>query len=270
MTSPRRAQEVIEPFVGTAFFIREWREAAARLGLDPMQSYVCSRGAALGRVSGPVVAALFFSFPEERVAHAADSGWALVPPEIVAGERDVALSRHLGELLADEDEAEMSAAAEAIREALAPLPVGGRPMFAAHRRLPRSEDPRLDLWHAANVWREYRGDAHAAASLMAGVAGAEAAVLAALWRGQDPARRLRVINHPPEALGESLASLSERGWVDGADLNQEGRSAREEIEEATDRLTVGPFQTRVDLDPALTVLERCTAAVTAARDAARR
>ena len=47
----------------------------------------------------------------------------------------------------------------------------GRPLYAGHADLPWPDEPLLELWHAASLLREHRGDGHIAALLHAGLTG---------------------------------------------------------------------------------------------------
>jgi hypothetical protein len=65
-----------------------------------------------------------------------------------------------------------------------------RPLFAAHAALPWPDEPHLVLWHAQTLLREFRGDGHLTALLVAGVDGLDALVLHAAT-GEVPGRFLQ-------------------------------------------------------------------------------
>ena len=69
-------------------------------------------------------------------------------------------------------------------------------MYAALRTLPTPEEPVTQLFHAASLLREHRGDGHIAALMIEGVGGLEAHVLFALDMGM-PAERFGRIHHLP-------------------------------------------------------------------------
>ena len=128
--------------------------------------------------------------------------------------------------------------------------LAGRPLFAAHASLEWPEAPHLVLWHAITLLREFRGDAHIAALLTAGLDGLDAIVIHAASRGV-PAAFLRLTHGWSDGdWDEAVALHRETGWLnddDGADgqpeLSEEGRKLREEIEVATDRGSLLPWAT---------------------------
>ena len=84
-----------------------------------------------------------------------------------------ALRRSFGD-----DNGDATAAAAALaRRAAESAAAGGTALFAANAALPWPDDPVADLWHAATLLREHRGDGHVAALTAAGVSGREANVL---------------------------------------------------------------------------------------------
>ena len=85
---------------------------------------------------------------------------------------------------------EVAEAAALARQAMEGQDPSGRPLFAAHAALPWPEAPHLALWHAATLYREFRGDGHVACLTVDGIDGCEAHVLAA-GAGQLPGSVLR-------------------------------------------------------------------------------
>ena len=140
--------------------------------------YFASRSAPMGRVGPGTVAATFYVFNPELVAHFLPAAWDVAEPTDVVAARYRGCLRAGGgcsvtTLLASDAVAE---AAELARRAAAGCTTAGRPLSAAHADLPWPEAPHLVLFHALTVIREHRGDGHIAALLTADLSGVEALV----------------------------------------------------------------------------------------------
>src|SRR5207248_8107946 len=104
------------------------------------------------------------------------------------------------------------------------LPRTGRPLFAAHAALPIPEQSHLALWWAASCLREFRGDGHIAALLVAGLDGLSANVLAAAVGAVDPVRQQQVRGWDDQQWHEGIEALARRGLVNVAgEATQAGR-----------------------------------------------
>lgn len=123
------------------------------------------------------------------------------------------------------------------------LPSVGRVFFAAHRRMPRPDDPLLSGWHAVNGLREWRGDTHWALVAANGLTGVEASVLHNAWLRYDPEWLPRSRGSSPDEIAAASASLASRGLVtaEGA-ATAEGLALRQHLEDETDRLTTLPWE----------------------------
>src|SRR4029453_14472185 len=130
-------------------------------------------------------------FHPRMVSRAIPDAWGFAPPEQVLAARfegaDAALRRLLGGWV---DGPEVVEAASLARAAMEDLDPSGRPFFAAHATLDWPEASHLALWHAATLYREFRGDGHVACLTVEGIDGLEAHVLAA-GVGQLPGSYLR-------------------------------------------------------------------------------
>jgi hypothetical protein len=251
MVTPALARRVwrdVEPAHTMIYFVPEAPAAYARAGVsDPAMGYFGSRAAALGRVPAEVVIACFFNFNPDLVRHAIPAAWDIAAPEALLAARveaaDNALRRGLGEALNSEALAE---AAELARRAavVACDHPEGRPLFAAHAALSWPEAPHLVLWHAQTLLREFRGDGHIAALVLAGLSGLEANVLHAA-SGEISARFLRDSRAWPD---EQWNSAIERLRADGLlapgqelSLTEAGQRLRQGIEDRTDEASVAPY-----------------------------
>jgi hypothetical protein len=241
----RRMWRALETLHMTVYFAPEPRDAYRHAGLKGgWMGYFASRSAAMGPVPPEVVMATFYNFHPRMVRRAIPDAWGFASPEAVLAARyagaDAALRRLLGGWV---DSPEAAEAAGLGRQAMAGLDPSGRPLFAAHAALPWPEPPHLALWHAATLYREFRGDGHVACLLADGVDGLEAHVLAA-GAGQLPGSFLREYRGwSEEEWAAAVGRLRDRGWVeeDGS-LTEAGRSGRDGRERCTDELAMAPWR----------------------------
>ena len=238
----RRMWRALETLHMTVYFAPEPRDAYRRAGLrGGWMGYFASRSAAMGPVPAEVVMATFYNF------HPA---WSAGPSPTPGGSRpragargpvegaDAALRRLLGDWAGGPEAAEAAALA---RQAMEGQDPSGRPLFAAHAALPWPEEPHLALWHAATLYREFRGDGHVACLTVEGIGGCEAHVLAA-GAGQLPGSVLREYRGwSDEEWAAAVERLKARGWVeDDGSLTDAGRAARDARERRTDELAMPP------------------------------
>ena len=229
----------------TVYFAPEPRDAYRRAGLrGGWMGYFASRSAAMGPVPAEVVVAAFYNFHPRMVHRAIPDAWGFAAPAEVLAARsegaDAALRRLLGGWVDGPEAAEAAALARRAMEGRDPA---GRPLFAAHAALPWPERPHLALWHAATLYREFRGDGHVACLLTAGVDGCQAHVLAA-GAGRLPGSFLRQYRGwSEEDWAAAAAGLRDRGWLqDDGLLSEAGRVARAALEHRTDDLAMAPWR----------------------------
>jgi hypothetical protein len=243
-----KAWRVTEPLHSMIFFVPEAAERYAALGLDPTAGYFASRGAAFGPVGpGPVVAT-FYNFNPALIAGVLPAAWSTATPEAVLAARleavDAALRRGLGDDVVDGPEvAEAAVLARRAAQAATDHPYG-RPLFAAHAELPWPEPAHLVLWHAQMLLREFRGDAHVATLLVAGLTGLEAMILH-VASGEADGRFLRASRGWSRAeWADAVDRMHDRGLVEGEEavLSEAGRNLRAGLEAATDRLSLPAYR----------------------------
>src|SRR3954454_19119810 len=242
----RTAHRYLEPVHTLVYFAPENGERYAALGIKGgMRGYFASRGAALGRTPAEVVIATFYNFAPAQVRKAIPSVWDVTTPEAVLEARVDGADAALRRLLQDDVESDaMCRAAELAREATTVLDLVGRPLYAAHATLPWPEPPHLQLWHAATLLREHRGDGHIAALVLEGLTGLEAAVTyCATGKGmpEDLAKATR--GYSDEQWQSAQDALRDRGLLaDDGQLTATGAEQRERIEAATDAAAVAPYE----------------------------
>lgn len=241
----REAWRLAEPLHAMIYFVPEAQERFAALGLHGLAGYFASRGGAFGPVGpGPVVAS-FYNFRPDAVAAVLPGIWRTTTPAAALAARleaaDAALTRGLGDAVKSPEVAEAAELARrAAESAVAYAP--GRPLFAAHADLPWPEQPHLVLFHAQGLLREFRGDGHVAALLLAGLTGLQALILHTAT-GQVDGGFLRASRGWSQAEWDAEAeSLRERGLLAGDALSEAGTALRARIEADTDRLAVPAYQ----------------------------
>jgi helix-turn-helix protein len=242
----RQAKQSLELIHAMIYFAPEAAEGFAELGLEHgRMSYYASRSAPMGAVSAGVVAATFYNFNPDSVARSIPRAWTIATPAAILDTRlkaaDAALRRMLGDdVIASETVAE---AAELAREATTACGPEGKPLYAGHADLDWPDEPHLKLWHAITLLREFRGDAHIAALQQAGLSGIQALALHSTTAGgltPEAAKRLR--EWSDEQWAQACQQLRDRGLIDADDqLTDGGHALREEIEAATDAMSMAPW-----------------------------
>ncbi|SDX73174.1 hypothetical protein SAMN05421504_103642 [Amycolatopsis xylanica] len=243
----RKTWRIIEPYHGMIYFAPEATAAYKELGLASRAGYFASRSAALGPVPPSVVVATFYNFNPATVHASLADAWTITTPAAVLEARHTAADQVLRRILGDTvTSPEMIRAAQLIHAAAETITadVTGRPLFAAHAALPWPSEPHMILWHAQTLLREYRGDAHIAALLTAGLSGIEALITHAA-AGDVPAETLR--NSRTWAIEDwqaAIAALRKRDWLtddEAPTFTPTGAARRAEIERATDENSVTPY-----------------------------
>jgi hypothetical protein len=232
----RTLGRLVEPIAAHAYFSKPAWKRYEDLGLDWFQGYFCSRSACMGVLSGQAVAATFGVFNPDIVVPFVEGGWA-----VDGAERDAVLEARLEgtresltELLGGPEPDGIERATELLRQAGEGTAPGGRAIHAGLRSLGWPGDPMGDLWRAADLIREHRGDGHNAVWTTSEVDAVEISILFELWRGL-PLRSYSPTRGWTDAeLDPAVARLEQRGLIDGDQLTDEGSAVREAIEVATD------------------------------------
>lgn len=238
-TLSRAAWRLLEPLHAITYFADECHEEYRDCGLrGGLMSYIAGRTAALGSVGAEEAAEALFSFHPSLVARVIPRAWSFASPSEVLEARLRGVDRVLTRLLGDRAcaSARLSSLADTVMEAMVDVEDDVRPMFVAQRAIPMPEEPHLQLWHAATLVREHRGDGHATALRTDGVSIPEAhmIVVAATAVGRD---WLRFRGYSDGECAEAEDNLRARGWLDGGNLTTRGRSAWARIEDRTDALS---------------------------------
>ncbi len=205
-------------------------------------AYLAYRPAPLGPVPAAVVTAAFFNFAPRMIERAVPGVWDIMSPADVLARRFDLVDEAFERIFADgnHDDA-IAEAADLAEAAVRNLDPGVRVLSAAMAAQPWPERPAMRLWHAATIWREYRGDSHNIALAAAGLDGVECHVLmAASGHGNQPTIAA-IRGWTAEEWQAACERLRTRGLVDeqGA-FTELGAQFRADVESATDRLSAGP------------------------------
>lgn len=239
----RAVHTVTELVHAIAYLCPEVQDEFEALGLEPRgQGYVAGRAAPMGAVGPAVTAATFFNFNPALHQYAVPTAWDIASPEDVLAARARGIQAVYERVEAPTDG--LDELTDLARRAADGLSFAGRPLAAANATVPLPDQPFARAWQALAVLREYRGDGHLAALLVAGLAPVEALALYAAWQSVVSERFLRASRGwDDEAWAAAEASLQERGWMDGdGGLTDVGVRERDAVEEATDRLAAGPYE----------------------------
>jgi hypothetical protein len=237
---------VIEPVVGQAYFAPECHERYVALGFNPSPlttkggvavpdgpAYFTSRGSALGKAPGELVAAAFGVFNPEVVVPAVTFGWTLTAPDTIAQERLTGAVEQLSRLLGERPDG-IERAVELLQRATAPLQPCGRALFAGTLSQDLPGEPLGDLFRLGDRLREFRGDSHIAAWVGAGLDAVEIGLLTEPYWGVPLRTYIRTRAWSEAQLDAAEERLRSAGLMDETGLTAAGRDLREEIELATD------------------------------------
>lgn len=280
----RRLRDLLEPLAGCVYFAPETHEAFQALGFGPPNpgfgnvvapngvAYFVSRGGCMGQVSGEVVTAAFGVFSPAVVVPAVEAGWATADRSAILDARCSGTSAFLERVIEPNDGRSMERIGRLTELLLAGADgaaLAGRPLYAGLRSLGMPGHPMGDLWRAADLVREHRGDCHVVAWTGAGLSAPEIMLLTELWWGMPPRSYALTRGWSTEQFDEAEATLVAKGLVtasshDEDGLTEDGRALRRSIEGATDELERGVMAgIGADLDELIELLEPVAAAIVA-------
>jgi hypothetical protein len=242
----RQMWQLLEPVHAVLYYAPQATQEAAALGYDTRSrwpSYFAWRAAPMGAAGSWQVASAFYSFSPRMVAEHVPGVWETAHPDDVLAGRLRGVDRALRALLGDRvDAPEMAEAAALVREAAESARTAGRPLAAANADLPWPPEAHLQLWQAATILREQRGDGHVAALLTTGLDPCEALVsFAAL--GVAPVEVFASRGWADDEWAAARHRLAGRGWVDAdGSATSRGRLGRDHVERLTDQLASRPWQ----------------------------
>jgi hypothetical protein len=236
----------LEPVAGQVYFSPECHAGYTALGfgaspgmagavaLPDGPAYFCSRGSVMGQASGELIAAAFGVFNPAAVVPAVTYGWTLTDANTICEARTAGATDQLVRILGERVDG-IETATGLLAQANERLRPEGRPLYAGLLSLGLPGNAMGDLWRLADRLREYRGDAHTAAWTSAGFDAAEIGLLTELYWGLPPRTYVRTRAWSDTDLDAAEATLAERDLLTGGALTEAGRTAREDVEQATDR-----------------------------------
>lgn len=234
--------------------------------------YVAGRAAPLGPVKAAPVIALFANFHPRRIRRALPEAWGFTSPAAMLEARRSGSAAALRRIWVEQragdaaDEPALVQLAEDLTDIAEDAPPDGRSLFAANLTVERVDDPVCDLWRAATLLREHRGDGHVAAYVTEGLTGVQANLLQ-VGIGRIPSETLRKARAwETDEWQTELDELSNWGLLDrSGQATMSGHDTLLRVEAATDRAAWGAF---ARCDPAR--LDRLEAALQPLADAIKR
>ena len=244
----RRVRNAVEPVAAGVYFAPEAHREYETLGFDgslvaadgvarpELKSYFTSRGACMGRVSGEVIAAAFGCFNPRVVVPAVAAGWQIADRDALLAARERGATGMLRRVLGDEPDG-LARVTGLLRRAADAAPWAGRGVYSGLRSLAFPGTPMGDLWRAADLVREHRGDSHVIAWAVGGADAVEVLLLTEQWWGL-PARKYTPSRAWTAAdMDAGFERLQRRGLMSATEqITDAGRAFREEIEVRTDEL----------------------------------
>jgi hypothetical protein len=163
---------------------------------------------------------------------------------------DSTLRRILGDAW---NSSEIERANSIAQEMIAQISFSGKPFAAAQNDVPQPDTPGLQLWRACTILREYRGDAHWAATAASAIDAVECHILHAADGAMPEDLLQRVTGWQDSHWEEAKERLRTRGLLQNSDaklaLTVAGEEVKLFIERSTDSgssspvLAVGDKQT---------------------------
>jgi hypothetical protein len=255
-TPARRLRDALEPIAMVHVHSPEAAEQYAALGLERFAGYVLGRAGTLGLPPTNLVVAAFGVFEPDTLSGVYESALTTATvPDVLAAKQAGAtrcLHRVLGEPGRDVEEV-----VAVLRAGLERAPLLGKPLFAGLSSLDWPGDAWGRLWHAANLLREFRGDAHLATLIAHGIGALESNLLTEAHVGIPVPQYTRTRSWSEAEIEAARDDLVDRVLLtrEGT-LTERGAALRRDIEDATEAA----------LDPVLEgmehavdrVVERCT------------
>ena len=229
----RRLRDLVEPLAANVYFAPEVQANFKELGLSWIPGYFTSRGACMGQVPGEMVVMAFGVFEPNLVINAVAEGWSKTDRATILAARERGATDSLRKLLG-EDPAGLARATELLKRAGDAATGEGRALYSGLRSLGWPGNPIGDLWRAADLVREHRGDSHTCAWVSHGVAPVEITLLTELWWKMPLNTYVRTRGWNEDAIAGGIASLEAKGYIKAGEFTPEGEELRASIESATD------------------------------------
>ena len=263
----RRLKTAVEPLAAGIYFAKEAHEAYAALGFSPSPgdndglqlpdgvAYFASRGACLGQVHGELIASAFGVFNVEVVVPMVDAAWKITDAPTILQAREHGARESLRRMLGDPPP-DCARATELLERGANAARGDGRALFSGLRSLGYPGDPIGDLWRAADLVREHRGDSHIHAWTAHGFDATEISLITEPWMGIPMRSYSRSRAWSDADFDAALERMTARGLFKDGEITQEGIDAREAVESTTDLQEQSVIDAiGADLDELCTILE---------------
>jgi hypothetical protein len=265
----RRLRDLVEPIAANVYFAPEAAKEYEALGVEGFApGYFPSRGGCLGQVPGEVIAAAFGVFKPAMVKEAVDATWTISDAGAMVAARQAGAVASLTRIFGDDPTivAAIPRATELLQRATAAAPPGeGRALYSGLTSLGYPGTPVGDLWRAADLVREHRGDSHIIAWVAHGLDPVQATLTTELWWRLPFVSYVRTRGWSDDEIAVAVERLRDAGLVEGNEFTPAGEKLRADIEWCTDQQerpivdALGP-----DAEELLGLLEPMTDAVLAA------
>jgi hypothetical protein len=221
------------------YFAPEAAQAYEALGVHGFApGYFPSRGGCLGQAPGEVIAAAFGVFKPAMVREAVDTAWAVTDATAMVAAREEGAVASLARIFGDDPTiaAAIPRATELLRRAAAAAPPGeGRALYSGLTSLGFPGTPLGDLWRAADLVREHRGDSHIIAWVANGLDPIQATLTTELWWRLPFVSYVRTRGWNDDEINGAVERLCRAGLVDGTEFTAAGERLRADIEWCTDQ-----------------------------------
>lgn len=238
----RRMAFASHRLVGWIFWDPGGRAGYEALGVPQgLGYYIVTRAAPLAPAGDQAVAAGFGSIHPDFVRLSIETARQHTTFDAVLEVRNAAVAQGLVAYVPDVAAA-LGDFTDELWTVVDALPSAGRVLFAAHRQALRPQGASaLSSWLALNAIREWRGDTHWMLQVTEELSMTAAMVLDAAWRGYDdwlPRSR----GSGDAELQAAARELTDRGLMTDGQVNADGLSLRQHLEDRLDALTVEPWQ----------------------------
>jgi len=235
----RRLRDLVEPIAANVYFAPEAAAAYEALGVHGFApGYFPSRGGCLGQAPGEVIAASFGVFKPAMVKAAVDETRAVTEASAMVAAREEGAVASLARIFGDDPTiaAAIPRATELLRRAAAATPPGeGRALYSGLTSLGYPDTPLGDLWRAADLVREHRGDSHIIAWVAYGLDPIQATLSTELWWRLPFVSYVRTRGWNDEEITGAVDRLRAAGFVNGDQFTEAGEQLRADIEWCTDQ-----------------------------------
>lgn len=235
----RRLRDLVEPIAANVYFAPEAAAAYEALGVHGFApGYFPSRGGCLGQVPGDVIAAAFGVFKPAMVREAVDETWAITDAAAMVAAREQGAVASLARIFGGDAaiSGAIPRATELLRRAAAAAPPGeGRALYSGLTSLGYPGTPLGDLWRAADLVREHRGDSHIIAWVAYGLDPIQATLCTELWWHLPFVSYVRTRGWNDDEIGGAVERLRSAGLVEGDEFTEAGERLRADIEWCTDQ-----------------------------------